>query len=277
MAGASFPVWHSIRVGYTETFRNLGKILRLAWLPFLWAFLARFLIDLAGVISPTNALSQFPITGPLLMPIMYTRMFVVDGGLAVFALAMFRYRLLGWSEATDHVRLELGKREFVFLSAALLFNAIHLGLWSYFIAAGQLVAGEMFFGGLDLSIRALQLVTLLVFARICFALAQFAAGSAISLRLSFGDWVSLVVILVMTAGPFEFLRSVPTYLSYLSITTLDIVFYPTLNLFGIEVALLLSSFVDHVVFLALAFLGIAVAVTAVSAAYQSWTVVWPSA
>lgn len=275
MASVNFPIWHSIRVAYTDTFQNLGKVVKLAGIPFLLAFLARFLIDLAGVISPINSLGHFPVNGPLAIPILLTSSIIGDGCLAVFALAMFRYQLLGWSEGTDHVRLELGKREFVFLGAALLAQAIHMGLWSCFIAMGTLASTDPYYLGNELLSLAVDLVKLGVFARLCFVLAEVSTDVAISPRLGVRDWARLVVVLALTIGPFEILRSIPTYLSYSNLSHLSVVFYPALPLLGVDAALLLSAFVEHAIFLALAFLGIAVAVTAVSAAYRVRTLPQP--
>jgi len=273
MASAGFPIWHLIRVGYAETFRNFSKVLKLAWGPFLLALGAAYLVDVAYDFTRPAGMLDGPHFGAWTVPILYARMIIVECCLAIFALAMFRCRLLGWSDRTDHVRLALGRRELVFLGAGLLAFAIHIALWSYFIAARTFHSLAHIYGSIELLSMLVYLAILFVFAKLCFALAAASMSPEVAVkgawRLRLVDWAVLVVVLTGTVGPFTILRIIPRYLSYFSGSLEDDAFRLTIDLFGIDAAVLLHTLVSHAISLTLSFLGIAVAVTAVSSAFQA--------
>lgn len=274
MLGTGFPLWRTVRFSYTETFRNFDKLLKLAWVPFLLAFSASFLLDIAGAVRPPG-LSQIPISGPLAVPILYTRMVIVECCLGIFALAMFRYRLLGWSAATDYVPLDIGKRELAFLGVAILVIAIDFGLWSVLIWARAFEFPDYPLVGSELLSLAVSLTSLIVLSRLCLTLAAISAGPKSSVndarRLSLSDWGTLIALLLGTAGVFTVPGMITRNLAYF-------VFQPDIDIFlwaaesiGYQSAGLLHALFAHAVSLAISFVAIAVAVTAVSVAYEART------
>lgn len=124
MASAGFPLWHAIRTGYTETFRNFGKVLKLAWKPFVVLLVAHYAVPFAYAV-PEGIARVIAIHVPL---------FIKSACFGLFALAICRYQVLGWSDATNHISWKLGRREAAVLAITLalfLFREIdhNLYLW----------------------------------------------------------------------------------------------------------------------------------------------------
>jgi len=95
---------------------DFGKLLLLAWKPLVlllaFGFCLGFIQGLLGVVW------LVPTVGP----------FVTLGTIALFVLAIHRYRLLGWNDETKRVRLRIGARElrfFGFMLAVSLFTQLH--------------------------------------------------------------------------------------------------------------------------------------------------------
>ncbi len=95
---------------------DFWKLLLLAWKPLV--LLLAFGVCLGFIQGLFGIVWLVPTMGP----------FVTLGAIALFVLAIHRYRLLGWNDETKRVRLRIGARElrfFGFMLAVSLFTQLH--------------------------------------------------------------------------------------------------------------------------------------------------------
>jgi hypothetical protein len=216
MANAGFPLWHAIWIGYADTFRNFGKVLRLAWVPFLVVVLTTVILGIAD-----GWRDQIPFLEEIWRNyrehISYAREFVVWLSFAIFAFAVFEWRLRGWIEGQRRIHFNLGRRQITFLSLVAGYFAIDAVLWE---VAWRLVEHS----GLDsyltsVTINLLEwvvfLVELILLSRLVFVLPVAVCGDErLSDRawvLGSGVWLSLIVLTLLTHGLLTLIDSVTTH------------------------------------------------------------------
>jgi hypothetical protein len=195
-------------------------------------------------------------------------MIVVECSLAIFALALFRYRLLGWSGATDHVSLVLGKHELAFIGTALLSVAIHVISWSAVPedVLNSIALVNLFAAGVSLAI-------MIVLARLCFPLAAMVMDDqrVDARRVTVGEWFCLVIALALTKGVVSQLNNSIEDILYefgIDDVSYSLFFSWVGDYIPMPIAVLLHATALNAMLLTISFFGIAIAAIAVSDAYR---------